>query len=169
MSNRTNSIDRSQVAEALHAPNLFRDRRDYFGSPEEDAVCRTFECAMEFDPSRGRLELHFFSAWQDGDDEPLLHLIARCQPDGTVTPSVVTLDGTTYNARRLSGSRFKAVLEFIGETRLTCGQEIYRQNFLRFQDSVKPALLAGLSNKRAGFTDPHSIFHWGELGILSEV
>ncbi len=168
MSNRPNSIRTSQVAEALHAPALFTDLRDYFGSPEEDAVCRTFECAMEFDPSKGRLELHLFAAWQDGDDEPLLHLIARCQPNGTVTPAVVTLDGTAYNARHLSAGLFTSLLEFIGETRLACGHELYRQHHVRFTESIKPALLAGLSTRRAGFTDPHSIFHWGEIGILSE-
>jgi hypothetical protein len=167
MPNRPNSLPRNDVAKALYAEGLFVALRDYFGSPEEDAVCRTFECAMEFDPSRGRLEVYLFNAWQEGGDEPLFHLIARCQRDGTVSPSVLTIEGTSHNARHLSRETFRSLLGFIGEVRQVCGDEIYRENLARFHDVLKPALLAELKNSQPAFTDPHSIFRWGEHAILT--
>jgi hypothetical protein len=167
MSKRPNSLPRTEIVEALNAPSLFVSLRDYFGSPEEDAMCRTFECAMEFDPSLGRIELYFFNAWQEGGDEPLFHLIARSQRDNSVSPSVLTIEGQSYNARHLERETFRTLLKFVGEVRQVCGDDIYRDNLARFHNVLKPALLAELKSSQPAFTDPQSIFHWGEHAILS--
>jgi hypothetical protein len=167
MSHRTNSLSRPELSAALGADRLFLDLRDYFGGPEDNPDCHRFECAMEFDPTLGRLEVHFFRAWQEGGDDPLFHLIARCELDGAVRPAVLTIEGKSYNARHLSRERLHQLVQFVGNSRGTCNKADYDARVAEFHDVLKPILLAELKKARGGFTDPNSIFHWGELAILS--
>lgn len=141
MSNRPNIVARQIVADSLRSTQLFTSERDYFG-PDRQEERRAFECAMEYDGVSGRLEIHFFSSWQDGELAPaLFHLSAHCHADGGVTPSVLLISGRVLNARRLSRESFQYLLEFAGNARAIRGEPAYRDHLAHFQNNLAPAIL----------------------------
>ncbi len=168
MSNRPNTLDRQKVADALQSPTLFTNERDYFG-PDGQEERRAFECAMEYDTASGRLEVHFFASWQDGELAPaLFHLSAHCHPDGSVNPSVLLISGRVLNARRLSRESFQYLLEFAGNARIALGEPAYRDHLAHFHNDLAPAILRELEAERPSVAaQVASMFQLPDLGYLA--
>ena len=168
MSNRPNTLDRQKVADALCSTQLFTNERDYFG-PDGQEERRAFECAMEYDGVSGRLELHLFASWQDGELAPALyHLSAHCHPDGSVSPSVLLISGRVLNARRLSRESFQYLLEFAGNARSALGEPAYCDHLAHFNNDLAPAVLREIDMVRPSIAaHVASMFELPELGYLS--
>jgi hypothetical protein len=168
VSNRPNTLDSQYVADALRSAQLFQNERDYFG-PDGQEERRAFECAMEYDGVSGRLEVHFFASWQDGELAPaLFHLSAHCHPDGSVTPSVLLISGRVLNARRLSRESFQYLLEFAGNARAILGEPAYSDHLAHFHNDLAPAVLREIDMVRPSIAaHVASMFELPALGYLS--
>ena len=168
MSHRPNMIDRQYVADALRSTELFERERDYFG-PDGLEERRAFECAMEYDGVSGRLEIHVFASWQDGELAPaLFHLSAHCHPDGGVAPSVLLIAGRVLNARRLSRETFQYLLEFAGNARAVVGEPAYSDHLAHFHNDLAPAVLHEIDVVRPSIAaHVASLFELPDFGYMS--
>ena len=171
MTDRPNALNRREVAEALRSFTLFDTLRDYFGPTEESHFAgetEAFECVMEFEPDLARIELYLF-AGADNGTPALVHLIAWSGCDGKVAPSVVELEGLSYNARHLSADAFSRLLRFIGSAR-DCQGRACSDALQGYQAIMKPMLLAELRAPRFQEADRRpALFHWGDLAQTAAI